>query len=254
MENKFSLNRIGLLLRRHFVENSRQEVMYWVVILFIFTVMDQRNFVITVLFISGLIYSTRLHKALLKGSNGIQYLLIPATLSEKLTVSFLLSTVYHFGMTLLAYSIGNLLVTLVYQVLLKIQVPVNWDLFVSSKTLLVNGIPQLLTQNEFWLILGYFSLSQSIFMLGALSFRTQTFVKTLLVTLGVVLFLSGIQLILFKSLWSVRYLSNAILPIIIMLDEFTIPDILLIFINIASYIFLPFFWLVSYLKLKERQA
>jgi hypothetical protein len=253
MEDKYSLSRVTLLLRRYFLENKVQEMMFWFIIIFIFTVLDQRFFVIAILFISGLIYSIRLHKKLLGGPNGIHFLLIPATHSEKLTAAIFLNTFYHFGMTLLSYAIGNLLITLVYQVLLKIEVPINWDLFISTKTILIDGTPQLTTRNEFWVILGYFSLSQSIFLLGMLCFKKNALLKTLLSMAGTGIFLICIQLILFKSLWDVRYLSNAILPAIILFREFRLPDFVMIFINYICYAFLPIMWVVSYFKLTEKQ-
>jgi len=220
----------------------------------LFTVLDNRFFVIIVLFISGLIYSVRLHKELMRGSNGIHYLMIPATITEKLIANIFLNTVYHFFMTLLAYSIGNLLVTLLYHVILKIQVPVNWDLFSVSNTVYVDGYIQVITKNVFWQIFGLFAFSQAIFTLGSLYFKNNIVAKTILtvVASGFVLFI--LQLFLFKTLWDIKYIGNAIFPMLVMINDATIPPVVNTAITILCYIILPYLWVISYFKLSEKQV
>ena len=107
-KNTFSFKRLVLLLNRYFRENMNREVMFWSILTLIFTILDQRDFVILVLFLSGIYYSVLLNKEISKGVSGMHFLLIPATHAEKLTATILLNTIFHFGMTLLAYSIGNL--------------------------------------------------------------------------------------------------------------------------------------------------
>jgi hypothetical protein len=253
-KNKFSLKRVALLLQRYFLENMNQEIMFWLIITIILTIFDHRNFVIIILFISGLISSVRLQKELLRGPNGMHYLLIPATHAEKVTATVILNTIYHFAMILLAYTIGNLLATLIYHLILKIQVPLNWDLFQVTTITFIDGIPQPTIQSVFWSLFGFFAFSQAIFMLGTLYFDKNALPKTIFSLIGLGFFLFLIQVILFKSIWEVKYLSNAIIPAMLMISDSTMPTYIKTIIDYGSYLLLPFLWIVSYFRLTEKQV
>lgn len=250
---KNSLLTIWNLLQRYFVENKYQELMYWCVLTFIFTIMDHRLFVIAVLFISGIVYTHRLQTSFFKNENGRNLLLLPASTAEKLIASIIINTFFHFGMILLTYSLGNLLITTIYQLLLKIDVPVNWDLFHSTDTIMVNGVIQASEQNIFWQLLGFSSVSQAVLLAGSLFFERFSTLKTM-VSVGVIFtFLALIQVILFKSLWDVRHLSNAILPAIIMLQNATLPPFVMLALEYGSFLLLPFIWIISYFRLTEKE-
>ena len=254
MTNGISIKRIGLLLQRYFLENLYREIMFWCIIIFTFTVLDNRVFVLMVLFVSGLIYSIRLQKDLLKGSNSMHFLLIPATHAEKLISTIFLNTFYHLGMTVLAYSIGNLLVSLTYHFILKIDVPVNWDLFQDTTIVSVNGIFQPVVNNVFWSVFGLFAFSQSLFLLGSFYFRNNVITKTLVSIIGFGLLIFILQLLIFKTFWNVKYLSNAILPMFVVVSDFTIPNVFKTSFVIGSYLLIPFLWVVSYFRLTEKEA
>lgn len=254
MESKFSLSRVNLLLKRYLIENITNEVLFWSSIILLFTILDNRVFVIAVMFISGFIYSQRLHKEFLRGPNGMHYMMIPATQAEKLVSIVFLNTVYHFIMTLLAYSIGNELVTLVYHYALKIPVPVSWDLFIVSKTVLVDGYIDVIYNNVFWQIFGLFAFSQAIFILGALYFKSNILAKTILsifVVGGIFFF---VQILLFKHIWDIKYISNALLPVIVMVNDATFPAIASKSFVVLCCALLPYLWLVSYFKLTEKEV
>lgn len=248
-----SLLRIWNLILRHFVENKYRELMYWCVLTFIFTIMDHRIFVIGVLFISGIIYTNKIKNSILKNENARNFLLIPASLTEKLTSVILLNTFFHFGMILFTYAFGNILITAIYQLLLKIDVPVNWDLFHTTNTIVVDGVIQASEHTVFWQLLGLSSLSQAVLLAGALFFERYSTLKTLASVIAILGLLAFIQLILFKSLWDVRHLSNAILPAIIMLQNATLPPFVMLAIEYGSFILLPFLWIISYFRLTEKE-
>lgn len=254
MKNGFSFKRIGLLLQRYFLENMSREIMFWCIIIFTFTVLDNRVFVLTVLFISGLIYSIRLHKDLLKGSNSMHFLLIPATHAEKLASTIFLNTFYHLAMTVLSYSIGNFLISFTYHFILKIQVPVNWDLFQDTSIIAVNGFFQPVVKNVFWSVFGLFAFSQALFTVGSLYFKNNVVTKTIFSIIGLGLFIFILQLIIFKTFWDVKYISNAILPMFVVITDFTIPNVFKTAFVIGSYLLIPFLWTVSYFRLTEREA
>jgi len=254
MKFTFSFRRVILLIQRYLFENISRELLFWGIITLIFTILDHRSFVIIVLFISGLIYSLRLNKELLRGTNGMHFLMIPATQTEKIVSNIFLNTIYHFSMTLLAYSIGNLLVTLIYHVILKIDIPVSWDLFQTSNTVFVNGFMQVIEQNVFWQIFGLFAFSQALFTLGSLYFINNAVFKTVFSLLGIGLVLFLFQIFLFKTIWDIKYLSNAIFPMFVMITDSTIPAIVDNAITIGSYLLLPFLWIVGYYRLTEKQV
>lgn len=254
MKFTFSFRRVILLIQRYLFENISRELLFWCIITLIFTILDHRSFVIIVLFISGLIYSLRLNKELLRGANGMHFLMIPATQTEKIVSNIFLNTIYHFSMTLLAYTIGNLLVTLIYHVILKIEVPVSWDLFQTSNTVYVNGFMQVIEQNVFWQIFGLFAFSQALFTLGSLYFANNAVFKTVFSILGIGFVLFQFQIFLFKTIWDIKYLSNAIFPMFVMITDSTIPAIVDNAITIGSYLLLPFLWIVGYYRLTEKQV
>jgi hypothetical protein len=218
-----------------------------------FTILDQRDFVIMILFLSGIYNSVLLKKEFSSTNKGMQYLLIPATHAEKLTAILFLDVIYHFGMTLLAYCIGNLIITLIYHTLLKLDIPVNWDLFQVTRQYEINGFIQVSIQNVFWTIFGLFAFTQSIFILGSLYFKRNSVLKTIFSILCFTGVLMLIQVILLKTLWDVKYLKNAILPMLLMINDSSIPVIIQKTFVFGSYILLPFIWLVSYFKLSEKQ-
>ncbi|MDD3321348.1 MAG: hypothetical protein PHS59_07880 [Paludibacter sp.] len=254
MKNKVDFRQINLLIQRYMFENWSKEVLFWSIITLFFTVLDNRYFVIFVLFISGIIYSVRLHKELMNGTNGIHFMMIPATQTEKLISNIFLNTVYHFFMILFSYSIGNVLVILLYHVILKINVPVNWDLFQVTNNTFADGYILVSSRNVFWQIFGLFAFSQAIFTLGSLYFKNNIVAKTILsfIFIGFIFFM--VQLILFKFLWDIKYLSNALFPILVMINDATLPPIVHKIITIGSYITLPYLWVVSYFRLKEKEV
>ncbi|MEI6555603.1 MAG: hypothetical protein WCL70_08455 [Paludibacter sp.] len=254
MNKTFSIKRISLLLRRYFLENLYREIKFWSFITFIFTMLDHRIFVLMVLFFSGLIYSIRIHKDLTRGSNRIHYLLIPASHAEKVTTTIFLSTFYHFIMVYLSYCLGNLLVILTYHYILKMPVPVNWDLFWESTIVISNGVMIPQSKFVFFSILGLFTFSQSLFMVGSLYFRKNSVVKTITSILGFGFGIFLLQFIFLKTLWGVKHLVNAMLAVVVSLFDFSIPDIYQTLFVIAASLLAPYFWYISYLLLSEKEV
>ena len=57
MKTTFSLNRIGLLLSRYFIENKQRELSFWCIATVIFMFMHQPGSISVFVFIAGLIFS-----------------------------------------------------------------------------------------------------------------------------------------------------------------------------------------------------
>lgn len=253
MEELFSLRRITLLLKRYFWENWNYEMQFLAISIFMFTVLDNRYFVLIVIFLSGFIYSVHLHKYLFQKPNNLQFMLIPATITEKLISTVLLNTLYHFGKMVLAYYIGNWLITLVYHFILRIPIPVNWDLFQVSSLIEANGNFQVKFNDVFWPVFSFFALTQSIFLFGSLYFNKHFVPKTVffMLVFGFSLFL--IQILIFKTLWGVKHISNAIIPMLVMIFDSKIPSIIRSSILYSCYLLIPYSWILSYFSLKEKE-
>ncbi|HLP05670.1 MAG TPA: hypothetical protein VK152_09600 [Paludibacter sp.] len=251
---KTYLSNVILQVRRYFWENLNSELSFWAIITLLFTILDQRDFVIAVLFLSGVYKTARISKEIRSNKKNIRYFLLPISHAEKAGAFFLLNTVYHFIMTITAYCIGNLLVTFTYHQILHLQVPVNWDLFQKTISIDTNGVYQLKTENAFWGILMFFALSQSVFALGTLYFKrfavTKTFFSVVLI-LGILLFT---QVVLFKTLWSVKHLENALYPSLLMINNSTLPAFVNTIVVSGSCVALPFLWITSYFRLSEKQV
>ena len=254
MNKTFSINRIGLLLRRYFLENLYREIKFWSFVTFVFTMLDHRIFVLIVLFLTGLLYSIRIHNDLTKDSNRLHYLLIPASHAEKVTTTIFLTTFYHFLMVYLSYCLGNLLVILTYHFVLKMPVPVNWDLFEESSIVISNGVMIPRVKFVLFSVLGLFAFSQSLFMVGSLYFRRNAVIKTIVSILGFGFGLFLLQFIFLKTLWGVKHLINAILAMVVSLFDFSIPDIYQTIFVIAASVLAPYLWYVSYLLLSEKEV
>jgi len=249
-----SIKNIALLLKRYFVENSYREILFWSIITLIFTVFDHRDFVRLILYISGLILSINLYKELWNAPSGNNFFLIPATQAEKITVAILLNTVYYFIMTLMAYTLGHLLIMFVYHLILKISIPINWDIFIATKTIFLNGRTYYSTENEFWTILANFAFIQAISMVGSLYFRNNSTIKSIASLMGIALFLGIIQLGLMKLFLGDVNFTDAILYLNIIFNNQNMPIFVKYLVSIFGYLLIPYLWLLSYYRLTEKQV
>ena len=118
----------------------------------------------------------------------------------------------------------------------------------------VNGTYQPVVNNVFWSVFGLFAFSQSLFMVGSLYFKNIVVTKTIFSILGFGLILFLLQLLIFKTYWNVKYLSNAILPMFVVVSDYTIPNVFKTSFVIGSYLLIPFMWVVSYYRLTEREV
>ena len=254
MKTNFNIQRISLLLKRYFVENSYREIMFWSIIILVFTVFDQRDFVKIVLYISGLVFSVNLYKELWNAPSSIHFFMIPATQIEKITVAVLLNTLYFFVMTLLAYFLGHMLIILVYHLILKIQIHINWDLFEATKTIFMNGKTYVSINNEFWKILGNFAFIQALSMVGSLYFKNNSTLKTMISIFGIAIIIGITQLLLMKIFLGDISLADSIVYINIAINNPNVPTTIEYLIRFIGYLLIPFLWLVSYFRLTEKQV
>ena len=252
MNTTFNFNRIGLLIKRFFMENKQKEITFWGITTVIFMIMREPTSVEMFLYISGFIFAARMFKEFGYTPGGMHYLLIPTTQLEKLMTSILLSTVYYFIMFLITYTIGTLLGTLIGNLILSTQQPVGLDLFQidSISKVWENNIVH---HNGFWNIFLVFALIQSVFILGSLYFKRNALTRTFLSLIIIMIVLGLIEVFLVRITFGTYQLSGQSFKFTFGCGEnlfsgFEIAG------NIFKYLLIPFLWVVSYFRLTEKQV
>jgi len=252
MNTTFSFNRLSLLLKRFFIENQNREMMFWGILTIVFTLVHQTYSLKMILYITGFLFAGRLFKVFSFAPGGMHYLLIPATHAEKLTANILLSTFYFFIMTMVTYSIGNLLGTGIMNQVLGTSNPVSWDLF-HAEAMHNYGHVNVSSKNGFWDLVTSFATIQAIFMLGSLYFSRNAVGRTMFSLLGLGIVLSLIQLILIKIVFGTFSLTSDMVSMNIMISNSSIPSWIAMAFKTAGYLLIPFLWVVSYFRLTEKQ-
>lgn len=259
MNTTFNINRLGLLLKRYFTENKQRELTFWGITTVVFTLMhlagskDKAISVEMFLYISGFIFAARTFKIFNFTPSGMHYLLIPATHLEKLTTSIILSTFYYFAMIIITYIIGTALGTTIGNFFFNLNNPIQFALFQSNPDFMVNGHsiynsgPSLL--NTFISFAGI----QAIFMLGSIYFKGNAVGKTMLTFIALTIVLGLIELFLLKVTFGTYHLDGQMLNLSITPDHnmFTGFEIAG---NIFKYALIPFFWVVTYFRLTEKEV
>lgn len=253
MKTNFSIKSISLLTKRYFEENAYREILFWSLITLVFTVFDQRDFVQLVIIAGGLIFSSNLYKELWNAPSGIHFFMIPATQAEKITTAILLNTVYFFAMSILAYILGHILIIIVYHSILKIQIPISWDLFQATKTVFAEGKTYVTVENEFLKILTNFAFIQALSMLGSLYFKVNSTIKTIISLMGFAVLLGITQLILMRIFLGDISVVDSFIYLNIALKNPTIPTYINYAMHILGYLLIPYLWIISYYKIKEKQ-
>ena len=245
MNTTFSFSRIGLLLKRFFIENRNRELAFWGILIIIFSLIHQGETVRTFIYVTGFIFAARQFKLFAYNPSGMHYLMIPATHVEKLTASFILTTLYYFGMILLTYTIGNIIGTEIFNLLFGTSNPVSWGLF--------NTNDNKSTASGLWEIFSYFVLIQAIFVLGSLYFKRNAVVKTFLTMIALGFILAMIQILLMKINFGDFISGSKMISTNIMFNSTNISEGIKTGFEIGSYLLILFLWLVSYFRLTEKQ-
>ncbi|MCL2650791.1 MAG: ATP-binding cassette domain-containing protein [Candidatus Azobacteroides sp.] len=158
---------------------------------------------------------------------------------------------------MITYIIGNLLGTFLNNMLSGINIyvvmnlfqysPLQWTLFTKTAMLWINGIPTVDYYGLFQIFIA-FLLSQSMFFLGGIYFKkNQTFVT----------FLTFIVFGLFVSLLTIteiRLIHGNIFEKGVSINFRCGPDWWIYTKQIFGYLLVPFFWVVSYFRLTEKQV
>jgi hypothetical protein len=251
MNTTFNINRLGLLLKRYFIENKNRELTFWGITTAVFMIMNQSSSVAMFLFVTGFIFAARSFNMFGYASGGMHYLLIPATHAEKLVSSILLNTVYFFIMFLISYTIGTIVGINLGNLIFGFNHPIYFSLFQSGEH--INRFNMLIT-NDFSLVDTFFTFAsiQAIFMLGSLYFKRNAIGRTFLTLIALFIILGIIELIMFKTTFGTDQFSGHIVNFSIATDNSFSG--LSIAGNVFRYALIPFLWIVSYFRLTEKEV
>ena len=255
MNTILNINRLGLLLRRFFIENKQRELIFWGITVVVFTLMhlagpqEKSISVEMFLYISGFIFAARTFKILNYTPGGMHYLLIPATHFEKLTTAILLSTFYYFAMIVITYTIGTTLGTTIGNFFFASNNPIVFPLFHSIPDLYNNSHAPMSLLNKFV----FFAGIQSTFMLGSIYFKGNAVGKTFLAITAISIIFGIIELLLLKITFGSYPMDGQMMNISIDSEQGFLSA-LSTGSKIFGYALIPFFWVVSYFRLKEKQV
>jgi hypothetical protein len=249
----FDIYRIANLMRRSAILNTRMVLIAFAAIgglLLIVFLSDtffhgdinytpMMNLFHVILFAGGFIFTSQSFNELQKPEKGYHYLTLPASHLEKLFTKWLFSTIIYLVAAYLALYVIALIGSGLSVALLKADFK----------------FPALQNYEPFRMA-GIYLVLQPIFLLGAAYFKRHSFLKTLL-TIIVIALITGIfttiaSYILFGSsgLESSNFAgSNTPIPHIVFTE--TIPHLSKI---LFWYVMGPFFLIVSYFRLTERQV
>ncbi|MDO9154462.1 MAG: hypothetical protein Q7U47_12305 [Paludibacter sp.] len=250
MNTSFNINRLGLLIKRFFVENKQKELTFWGITIVVFMLMHEISSVTMYLFITGFIFAARMYKIFGYTPGGMHYLLIPATHTEKLASSVLLSIFYYFIMFLITYTIGTFLGITFSNLIFGTDRMLYFDLFGAGN---LEGLQVSRTNPEnLWNIFIGFSIIQSVFLLGSLYFKRNAVGRTMISVFALFFVLGIIEYFFLKNMTGGFPHSTTVnLSLMKFEGDFTAFETIL---NILKYLITPFLLVVCYFRLTEKQV
>jgi len=259
MNTILDINRLGLLFKRYFTENKQRELTFWGITIFVFTLMhiagsSRKSISVEMfLFISGFIFAARTFKIFNFTPSGMHYLLIPATHFEKLVTAIILSTFYFFAMILVTYTIGTVLGTSLGNLFFDTHNPIQFALFQSAPDFIVNGHSIHKAGNALLNTFIGFAGVQSVFMLGSIYFKGNAIGKTMLAIIAVSIVLGIIEVFLLKATFGTYHLNGQMLNLSITPEHNMFAGAETVG-TIIKYALIPFFWVVTYFRLTEKEV
>ena len=251
MNTTFSFNRLGLLIKRYFAENKQRELSFLGIVIVVFMLMHDITAIGMFFYISGFIFAARMFKIFSYTPGGMHYLLIPATHLEKLVTAILLSTVYFFIMLLVSYSIGNTLGTTLGNLIFNMQNPVSLDLFQLESISKVWGT-RVISQRSLISIFLNFALIQSIFLLGSVYFKKNAIGRTFLTIIFFTILIGLLEILILRVTFGSFSITGQNMNLYISGDNL-FPGFEQAG-KIVKYLMIPFFWVVAYFRLTEKQV
>ena len=261
MAAKFNFNRMWLLLQRYFIENRNREFFSWsiVIIIFMFARNSAEFFGIVIIF-SGMGFCERFFREIHSPTTGLSYFMIPATQEEKTVISIFMTTVYYFGMMLIVYVIGNLVGTLLNNLLANFwfdlfsSKPLRWVLFENVEN--ASGLNGIFSGESYiWRYFKIFIFSQAIFTFGSIYFSKSALFKTVLTLFAIGLVYGTILAFGLKG--SFEQYSDSMNKIMEINGTVAVGSGNIFNTaagSIIFYLLIPYLWVMSYFKLTEKEV
>lgn len=272
MNQFFSFKRFYLLVLNHWAENKRRYGLSIVAILgiliawFVLAILvDSEDAMVKeiqhvtffmFLFTIGAFYSSQYFRELGSREKGSNFLLLPASTFEKVLCSLLYSVFLFFAVFTLLFYIADTLMVGVANMLPEEGRPRKIEVANVFRVNLFSGNSAF----TFNLLLFYFSI-QAAFLLGSVYFHKYRFVKTIITGFAFGFFIFCLLYFLYVQLLPRgEYFEGGLTNYRVYVDG--VNDYLVslpkwigeIMKYMVMYAIAPFFWLVTYFRLKEKQV
>ena len=247
----FSLQRFYLVLRRHMMYNQKTLLVsfaaagaFLLVVSFLNTFTSRGEFSIetfnilgmVLLFVGGFLLTSRVFNELHTPARGQFFLTLPASNLEKLATAWLVSAPVYTIIALLGLTLVSLLASLLSA------------LAFGSGIMVFNP----LTKPVIFMA-GIYLVTQSVFLLGAVYFRKNNFMKTLLALFVIQAVISTVLSLVFYLMFGrggFQLTGEEIMVFPAFLTEWLPRIMKVVFWGLTA----PFFLVVSYVRLKEREV
>jgi hypothetical protein len=276
MNSVFDLNRWSLYVSKHWNENKRKYLLSLgaigglLILWYSFLMMVNGDHpisrdlqVVTYyvgLFLTGCLYASLIFNDLSDGPKGIQYLLLPVSILEKLLTAILYGVILYFICYTVIYYLVDIPIVKLSNGILKTMAEQEHKTPYPPEEIANVFVSWRDGDNIFvYFLLGYFAI-QSIFLLGSVYFVRFQYIKTLVSGLVVFLFLVFfVHKVLgsfmphggfFQPFTAYRVYDEAKGSLSIKLPEWFSS----ILIFLVKYSLAPCLWVVTYFRLKEKEV
>jgi hypothetical protein len=276
MNSYFDLNRWLLYISKHWNENKKKYLISLgaigglMVLWFSFLMIVNRRHPMQEdmqtaayyvgLFITGCLYASMLFNELGDSPKGISYLLLPASLLEKLLTAILFGVVLYFiCYTAVFYFVDFIMVKASNGIVSNIYEKEHLGRFTPQEVSNVFVSPGSRGDNFYiYFLIIYFGV-QSIFMLGSIYFAKFSYIKTLVSGLIIFLILVFFQHKIIESFMPHGGFFNATVYRVFGAEgreySISVPEwIGTILLFLIKYSLPPLLWIVSYFRLKEKEV
>jgi len=177
MHSSFSFKRVGLLIRRNFIENYIPLIVFPIVLIIGFGFSsplhaDAR----LIIYMFGLIMPLIQFAPLKNSLSAAHILLIPASHAEKMTATIFIGTFYFVCITLLTYVIGSLAGTYIFNLITGKDILVNWS-FISAQGMVISGYNPISPQINIWEVFRITFILQNLIMLVQIGLKDKILAK-----------------------------------------------------------------------------
>jgi len=269
MNHSFSFNRWLLLVKQHWAENKKRYLLailalagmlvMWFFFVFLIDKNSpmsgeiQRNTYFFLLLVIGCFYASQFFKEFNDKSSAIHYLMIPASTLEKFLCGFFYTVIIFFCVSIAVFYLADGIM-----VGLANAFHPAYEGGAKAKVINIWNEPGEF-ENVYYIFLVFFAI-QAAFFLGSLYFEKYSFIKTVISLFAFFLTITFLIQILndtflpngdfHDGLGTYRVMPKNGEDVLIQLPEVinTITKYLMLFG------FAPFFWIVTYFRLKEKQV